>query len=140
MATKREELTYHTRLRAHPDERDILLRVQESFAGVGVNVSLNEVIRHLIRRAEIPTSPTKEDAQGAILRHWGECEQCGGERRPRCPDGVFLRREYQRLLGVRDGRAYVLQPVVSPDGMCRSGEGATTEVDESRNDLQRVTN
>lgn len=139
MATKTESLSYHTRFRGHPDERDILLRVQASFEAVGVKVSLNDVIRHLIRAAEIPIPATVEEARDAVLAHGAQCDDCRDHKRPQCPDGVYIRREFQRHLGLRDGRQYVLQPVVSQAGMCGSGEEGVQSVDGENQELQRVS-
>jgi hypothetical protein len=113
MTTKTEALSYHTRLRAMPEERDILARVQASFAAVGVEVSLNDVIRHAIRAMEIPRPADEAEAHSAWIEHHMGCDDCQGHRTPQCPDGVLIRREYQRHLGLRDGRSYALQPVVS---------------------------
>lgn len=115
MTTKGATLTYHTRLRATPEERAILERVQESLAAVGVAASLNDVLRHLIRAAEIPIPADAVEARDALLAHQADCAPCKSSKTPRCPDGIFIRREFQRHLGVRDGRRYVLQPVTSPD-------------------------
>lgn len=113
MTTKTEALSYHTRLRAMPEEREILARVQESLAAVGVAASLNDVIRHLIRAAEIPIPANQDEARVAHLAHKAECDDCRDHKTPQCPDGVLIRREYQRQMGLRDGRRYVLQPVGS---------------------------
>lgn len=107
-------------LRMTAEERAILDRVQASFDGVGVSASLNDVIRHLIRVAEIPIPATVDEARHAVMAHKAECADCRDSKKPRCPDGVYVRREYQRHLGLRDGRTYVLQPVGSQDGMTSS--------------------
>jgi hypothetical protein len=103
-------------LRSTEDERAIVERVQASAAAVGVTASLNDVLRHLIRTAEIPIPANEEEARAAWMAHQAECDECRGQRRPQCLDGIYHRREYQRHLGLRDGRRYALQPVASQGG------------------------
>jgi hypothetical protein len=120
MAPRSKGLTSHYALKMRPEEREIIERVQASLAAVGVTASLNDVLRHLVRAAEIPRPADVGEAQGAWLAHQSECDDCKGHRTPQCPDGVLIRREYQRHLGLRDGRSYALQPVGSarPNSAC----------------------
>lgn len=126
-------------LRMDPEERAIVERVQASFAAVGVTASLNDVLRHLIRAAEIPIPATAEEAHAAFLAHQEQCDACRDHRRPQCTDGVLVRREYQRHLGLRDGRSYALQPVGSQAGICRPGEEGVKAIDGPGQQLHAVS-
>jgi hypothetical protein len=110
MRPKHLEKSFLTRMNGQ--EREIIERVQASFEAVGVAVSLNDVVRHLIRAAEIPRPADLEEAEAAWAEHREDCGECAGCRRPKCPDGVLIRRELQRHMGLRNGQSYLLQPVV----------------------------
>jgi hypothetical protein len=91
MPPKSKGLTYATRLRTTEAEREIVAQVQTSAAEAGLAVSLNDVLRHLIRRAEIHVPCTAAEGMEAIRAHWAECDDCESHRPPRCLDGLYLR-------------------------------------------------
>lgn len=91
MAPKSKGLTYGTRLRTTEHERAIVESVQSVFKDAGLAPSLNDVLRHLIRRAEIPIPRTPAEGFAAILAHAQECPDCEPYQPPRCLDGLYIR-------------------------------------------------
>ncbi|MFJ3812593.1 hypothetical protein ACIPWE_40320 [Streptomyces sp. NPDC090073] len=90
-------LTRENTLRTTETERLILEQEQKRFAEFGLTLSLNDVMRALIRRAAIPVPTTKAEAQRIIDQHWDDCSECGPGAGPRCPDGVYIRDCYTLL-------------------------------------------
>jgi len=79
-------------LRMAEDERAVVERVQSDAAEAGVmGASLNDVIRHLIRRAEIPRPRSVREGIEALQNHAVSCDMCEPYRPPRCLDGLYLR-------------------------------------------------
>jgi hypothetical protein len=91
MPPKSKGLTYATRLRTTEDERAIAERVRVSAVEAGLSVSLNDALRHLIRRAGVPVPLTGSEGMAAIRAHWAACSECESHRPPRCLDGLYLR-------------------------------------------------
>lgn len=93
-------------LRMTPSERATVEGVQAEAAAAGIkDVSLNDVIRHLIRRATTPGPLNEFQARLAISDHWVSCEVC--ERTdtpealvPKCLDGLSVQRNYLQFTRV----------------------------------------
>ena len=103
-------LTRQTRLRMTEDEYELLAKAMQVYDRNGVEMSQNDMIRHLIRRAGIVLAHTPEESLTAIRKHCETCEHC--EFKPRklgCPDGLYLFRSYRRVqrahAGARPGSA-----------------------------------
>lgn len=94
-------LDYKFPLRMLADERDTIEAIQSDAADAGIAASLNDVIRHLIRRSRFELRPpaTEPDARAVIMAHWKVCPDCDPKENPRCLDGLYLQRGYQRVLG-----------------------------------------
>jgi hypothetical protein len=99
-------LTRKTHLRMTEEERDLVAKVQGLYGWHGVEMSLNDTIRHLIRRAGIVLASTVEESYGAIRTHCAACPDCQLEVTPdreldsekfRCPEGLYLYRSYRRV-------------------------------------------
>jgi hypothetical protein len=90
---KYEGTTSHYPLKMTPEERAIVDRQQAIFKEAGVtDLSVNKVLRHLIRRAELPVPRTVGEGMAELQRHVESCEDgCQPFRPPRCPDGLYLR-------------------------------------------------
>lgn len=73
------------------DERATVEQVQAAAEEAGLTVSLNDVIRHLIRRASVPRPPSLRDGIRALKEHAVACDACEPYRPPRCLDGLYLR-------------------------------------------------
>lgn len=99
MPPKSKGLTYATRLRTTEEERVAVERVQAWAAVAGLAVSLNDVVRHLIRRAEITVPRTEGDGLAAIMAHGESCPDCQPYQPPRCLDGLYLRELNRRRCG-----------------------------------------
>lgn len=84
-------LTKGLPLRMTDEERDLVDQLQASYAAAGVTASLNDVLRHLIRRTEIPLPKTTAEGHAMINAHWATCRDCEAHRPPRCLDGLYLR-------------------------------------------------
>jgi hypothetical protein len=84
-------------LRMTEAERATVEAVQADAYEAGMGVSLNEVIRHLIRISQLHVSATVADARAAIVAHWAECPDCNPQEKPRCLDGLHLQRAYARV-------------------------------------------
>jgi hypothetical protein len=98
MPPKSKGRTSQIPLRMRPEERAIVERLQAwgAAAGLSPSPSLNDVLCHLIRRAELPVSRTVSEGMAAIQAHAESCEDCEPYRPPRCLDGVYLRELNQR--------------------------------------------
>lgn len=98
-------LTRKTHLRMTEKERELLTKVQGLYGWHGVEMSLNDTIRHLIRRAGIVLAHTVEESFAAIRAHCETCPHCevdasAGEldaKRFGCPEGLYLYRSYSRV-------------------------------------------
>ena len=91
-------LTKQLPLRMTDDERALIERVQEVYGREGVTLSLNDTVRHLIRRAGVVLAHTREDAEDQIRGHCEGCEACDCEAaKYGCPDGLYLYRNYRRI-------------------------------------------
>jgi hypothetical protein len=88
-------------LRMLANERDTIEAIQTDAANAGITASLNDVIRHLIRRSRFELRPpaTEPDARAVIMAHWKVCPDCDPKENPRCLDGLYLQRGYQRVIG-----------------------------------------
>jgi hypothetical protein len=87
-------------LRTTADERDTIEAIQTDAANNGITASLNDVIRHLVRRSRFELRPpaTEPDARAVIMAHWKVCPDCDPKENPRCLDGLYLQRGYQRVV------------------------------------------
>jgi hypothetical protein len=85
-------------LKMRPEERAIVERVQAwgVEAGLDPSPSLNDILCHLVRRAEIPVPLSSAEALTAIEEHWETCPDCESYRPPRCLDGLYLREMNKR--------------------------------------------
>lgn len=85
-------------------ERALIAEVQEVYGRHGVELSLNDVVRHLVRRAGIVVAHTPADAVAQVREHCEECGQCDIEEESfTCPEGLFLYRNYRRVLRAHAG-------------------------------------
>jgi hypothetical protein len=103
MPPKSKGLTYHTRLRTTEDEKSAVDAVQADAAQAGIAASLNDVIRHLIRRSQVSPPRSEAEARAAIVAHWGTCPDCDARTKPLCLDGLYLQRSYARLAVLSQG-------------------------------------
>lgn len=95
-------LTCENTLRTTSAERVILEHEQQWYAQNGITLSLNDVMRALIRRAKIPVPMTMEHATEEVTRHCEQCPECGSpEELPQCPDGLYIRQFYAHFLTAR---------------------------------------
>jgi hypothetical protein len=97
MPNPSKDLEYQTRLRTTLDEREILQQEYVRAAAAGLTVSLNDVTRHLIRRAAIRVPCTEPDARAVIMTHWRVCPDCTETSGPQCLDGLYLRGIWERV-------------------------------------------
>lgn len=118
MPPKSKGLTYATRLRTTESERATVAAIQAAAAEAGIAASLNDVIRHLVRRACLPPARTEADARAAIVAHWDNCPDCDPSTVPRCLDGLHLQRCYTQVVSTP-----VTGRVGSKAGMSGSGRG-----------------
>ena len=90
-------------LRGTQADRAIVERVVKAHQSMGLNISLNDAVLVLIRRAATPDADTQEEARAALEQHWAQCPHgCKLEVwPPKCPEGWRLRDAYTR---VRDRR------------------------------------
>lgn len=93
-----KSLTRENTLRTTNDERRILLDEQKWYAENGLTLSLNDVVRALIRRATVPVPLTKAEATEAVRAHSAACPVCESTKPPACPDGLYIRLLYARTL------------------------------------------
>jgi hypothetical protein len=99
-------LTRKILLRMTEEERDLVAKVQTLYGYHGVEMSMNDTVRHLIRRAGIVLASTVEESYGAIRTHCETCPHCELDVTPdremdpkkfRCPEGLYLYRSYGRV-------------------------------------------
>jgi hypothetical protein len=91
-------LTKQLPLRMTDDERKLIETVQEVYGREGITLSLNDTVRHLIRRAGIVLAHSREAAEDQIREHCDGCPLCDCEAVTYgCPDGLYLYRNYRRL-------------------------------------------
>lgn len=92
-------LTKQLPLRMTDEERKTIETVQSLYGFHGVELSLNDVVRHLIRRAKVIVAHTPAESLLQLLEHCNECEHCDKETGSyKCADGLFLSRTYRRVL------------------------------------------
>jgi hypothetical protein len=103
MPPKSKGLTYATRLRTTEAERASAERVQAWAVEAGLSVSLNDALRHLIRRADVPVPLSPTEGLAAIAAHWETCPDCESYRPPRCLDGLYLRELNKRATCASSG-------------------------------------
>jgi hypothetical protein len=105
-------LTRQQLLRMTEDERTLIETVREVYGREGIEMSLNDTLRHLVRRAEIVLACTVDGAEAAVRDHRASCPECAGlpDERFGCPDGVYLHRNYRRVLRAHAG-------TTAPDGL-----------------------
>lgn len=86
-------------LRGTVRERNIVQRVVQAHRKMGINISLNEAVLVLIRRAATPDADTEEEARAQIEQHWAQCTFGCSEKTwpPKCPEGWRLYDAYQRV-------------------------------------------
>jgi hypothetical protein len=93
-------------LRTTEDERTLIETVQDVYGRHhGVQMSLNDTVRHLIRRGAIVLACTVDGAEAAVREHRESCADCAGRTGEDfgCPEGVYLHRNYRRVLSVHGG-------------------------------------
>jgi hypothetical protein len=91
-------------LRLTPDERALVETVREVYGHAGVEMSLNDTIRHLVRRGGIVPAHTPDAAWAQICEHANGCSDCDAENeRIACPEGLFLYRNWRRVSKTREG-------------------------------------
>ncbi|MGW3925975.1 hypothetical protein [Streptomyces sp. NPDC005093] len=84
-------------LRMTEAERATVEEIQADAYEAGMGVSLNDVIRHMIRVSQFNVPATVADARAAIVAHWNDCRDCDATTKPRCLDGLHLQRAYARV-------------------------------------------
>lgn len=101
-----KNLTVQMRLRLTADERELLETVHRVYGDQGVPMSLNDTLRHLIRRGAIVLPHTPDEATGSIRAHAETCKLCDfPSERYACPEGLYLYRNYRRVLRAHAGTA-----------------------------------
>lgn len=104
MPVKSHGITSHYPLKMRPEERAVAEQVQRVYARYGVEMSLNEAFRHLIRRGAIVLAHTPEQSRRQIAEHSKACPDCELESEAfRCPDGLYLHRNHQRVVQAHSG-------------------------------------
>jgi hypothetical protein len=99
MPPKIKGATHVMSVRMTPSERALVEQVQTVYGSVGIEMSLNEVIRHLIRRAAIVLTHTPAAAEAAVREHCADCPLCDLETMGfGCPEGLYLYRSFRRVL------------------------------------------
>lgn len=98
-------LTRAQTLRMTDEERALIETVQDVYGRAGVRMTLNDTVRHLIRRAAIVPACTVEGAQAAVKEHRESCSECAGQTGSKfgCPEGVYLHRNRQRVVRAHGG-------------------------------------
>jgi hypothetical protein len=91
-------LTSPYALKMRPDERELLEEVQRVYGLHGIEMSLNDTIRHLIRRGSIVLAHIPDEAAAQIRKHAAGCGSCDVlANEYKCPEGLFLYRNYIRV-------------------------------------------
>ncbi len=105
-------LTKQMPLRMTEDERKLIETVQDVYGRHGVRMSLNDTVRHLIRRGAIVLPCTVDGAEAAVRDHKESCSECAGRTGEEfgCPEGVYLHRNYRRVVRAHGG-------TTAPDGL-----------------------
>lgn len=82
------------------EERALLVEVQRVYGGYGLELSLNDVLRHLVRRAGIVLTHTPTESREALRVHYDECKLCAEAESGKfgCPEGVYLHRNHLRVV------------------------------------------
>lgn len=122
MSRPSKGLTCENTLRTTDTERLTLEREQEWYRENGLKLSLNDVMRSLIRRARIPIPLTKKAATEEVERHSAECSVCVSTEPPRCPDGLYIRQLYAHFLAA-PGQALHSPAVTRPPAAKRTVSG-----------------
>lgn len=108
MPPKPKGITSHYPLKMRPEERELAEEVRRVYGAAGINMSLNDTIRHLIRRGAIVLAHTPDAAWAQICEHANGCSECNAEEeRMQCPEGWFLYRNWRRLSKGRGGTPVV---------------------------------
>jgi hypothetical protein len=95
----KKHLTRQIPLRMNDAERALLEEVQRVYGEAGVEMSLNDTLRHLLRRAGIVLAHTPDESAAQIREHCEGCEHCELEAdRYGCPEGLYLSRNHRRVL------------------------------------------
>jgi hypothetical protein len=110
---------WHTRFRGSAEERALVVSEQAVCAAAGIDVSLNDVMRHLLRRSGISPACGVTEARDRLLQHWAECGTCERNVSIRCIDGLWLKRDWRRLYNAGltpdpDAGSRVYEPVDDP--------------------------
>lgn len=67
-------------------------------------MSLNDTLRHLVRRAGIVLASTPGESWAQICEHAKECSDCDAQAEKfGCPEGVYLHRSWRRVLRAHSG-------------------------------------
>ncbi len=105
MPLKSKGITSHYPLKMTPEERALLEQARQVYkAGGGMELSLNDMVRHLIRRAGMPLGLTPDETHAQIAQHASACPDCELEAEAfRCPDGFYLYRNHRRVLRAHSG-------------------------------------
>jgi hypothetical protein len=97
-------LTKQLPLRMTDEERALLAEVQQVYGAHGVEMSLNDTARHLIRRAGIILAHTPGESTLQLREHCDGCEHCDMRAESfKCPEGLFLYRNHRRVLRAHPG-------------------------------------
>lgn len=104
MPPKSKGITSPYPLKMQPAERQLAEEVRRVYGAAGVQMSLNDTIRHLIRRGGIVLAHTPDAAWAQICEHANGCSDCDAENeRIACPEGLFLYRNWRRVSKTREG-------------------------------------
>jgi hypothetical protein len=91
-------------LRMTPEERELLELVRTVYGKEGVEMSLNDTLRHLIRRGGIVLRHTPDEALAQIREHCDTCPDCDLQAdKPSCPEGLYLARNFKRVREAHQG-------------------------------------
>ncbi|MFE0478128.1 hypothetical protein ACFW2V_41705 [Streptomyces sp. NPDC058947] len=79
--------------------------MQDVYGRAGVQMSLNDTVRHLIRRGSIVLACTVDGAREQLNDHVKGCEDCADQPSGKfgCPEGVYLHRNYRRVVRAHSG-------------------------------------
>jgi hypothetical protein len=96
-------LTKQLPLRMTDDERTTIETVQRLYGHYGVVLSLNDTVRHLVRRAAIVVAHTVEGAREQVAEHIEGCALCTASGKFGCPEGLYLYRNFRRVTRAHAG-------------------------------------
>lgn len=86
------------------EERKLIETVQEVYGKSGVQLSLNDVVRHLVRRAGIVVAHTPAESEAQLREHAQSCPLCDfDEESYKCPEGLYLYRTHRRVVRAHPG-------------------------------------